>query len=306
MTYQRDIFKVQSDNNEELVRKLEGNGDYRVLTRLGTPTRYCQPNGSETKTGVFLDLETTGLNYLNAEIIEIALIPFRYSSEGKIFEVLEPFNQLQQPKTGPIPKEITKITGITNEMVEGQQIDKLRLSELVSQAALVIAHNANFDRKFAEAEFDFFAAKPWACTMSQIPWREEGMEGGKLEYLAMKSGFFYDAHRASKDCYAGIELLSRNLPMTGRLAMTVLLEEARKSTRRVWAERAPFDFKDILKERGYRWNDGNDGRPKAWNIDVSEDGLSSELSFLRKEIYQREVELPTTTITALDRFSDRA
>ncbi len=170
---------------------------------------------------------------------------------------------------------------------------------------IIVAHNAGFDRTFAEAEFDFFADKPWACSMSQIPWRDEGLEGGKLEYLAMKSGFFYDAHRASTDCYAGIELLARNLPKTGRLAMSVLLEEARKSTKRIWAERAPFDFKDILKERGYRWNDGNDGRPKAWNIDISEDGLNSELLFLRDEIYQREVDLPITTITARDRFSNR-
>ena len=296
---------MQSDNNEELVRRLEGNGEYRVLSRLGTPSRYCQPDGSKTRTGIFLDLETTGLNYQNAEIIEIALIPFSYSSEGRIFEVFEPFSQLQQPKKGSISNEITKITGITSKMVEGQTIDTLRMRELVSQAALIVAHNANFDRKFAEAEFDFFAAKPWACSMSQIPWRDEGLEGGKLEYLALKSGFFYDAHRASTDCYAGIELLARNLPTTGRLAMKVLLEEARKSTKRIWAERAPFDFKDILKERGYRWNDGNDGRSKAWNIDVSEDELSSELLFLKEEIYQREVDLLITTITATDRFSDR-
>jgi DNA polymerase-3 subunit epsilon len=296
---------MSSNNNDELVKKLEDSGEYHVLKRLGTTSRYCQPDGSETKTGVFLDLETTGLNYHNAEIIEIALISFTYSPEGRIFEVLEPFNQLQQPKKGPIPDEITKITGITNGMVEGEKIDVLRLTEIVSQAALIVAHNANFDRKFAEAEFDFFAAKPWACSMSQIPWNDEGLGGGKLEYLAMKSGFYYEAHRASIDCYAGIELLAQNLPITGRLAMGVLLEEARKSTKRVWAERAPFDFKDILKERGYRWNDGNDGRPKAWNIDVSEDELNSELSFLKTEIYQREVDLHITTITAVDRFSDR-
>lgn len=296
---------MQLKNNVNLVQKLEESGEYRVLSRLETPNYYCLPDGSETKLGVFLDLETTGLNYQKSEIIEIALVPFNYSSDGRIFEVLEPFNQLQQPKNGPIPDEITRITGITNEMVEGQQIDVLRLGEIVSQAVIIVAHNANFDRKFAENAFDFFATKPWACSMSQIPWRDEGMEGGKLEYLAMKSGFFYDAHRASTDCYAGIELLARNLPKSKRPALAVLMEEARKSTQRIWAERAPFDFKDILKERGYRWNDGNDGRPKAWNCDVSMDELSSELSFLRNEIYQREVDLPITTITAKDRFSDR-
>jgi DNA polymerase III subunit epsilon len=297
---------MQSDTSDELIHQLESTGRFRILKKLDTPHAYNQPDGSETRQGAFLDLETTGLNYLSAEIIEIALVPFRYSSDGRIFEVLEPFNQLQQPKKGLIPEEITNITGITNEMVKGQQIDVAKLREIVSQSSMVIAHNASFDRKFAEAEFDFFASKPWACSMSQIPWRDEGLEGGKLEYLAMKSGFYYDAHRASTDCYAGIELLTRNLPKSNKLALKVLLEEARAETRRIWAERAPFDLKDILKERGYRWNDGSDGRPKAWHCDVHEVDLGSELSFLREEIYLRDVDLPISTITAWDRFSDRA
>lgn len=296
---------MKQDDSDDLIQRLEEGGSFRVLRQLCTPLAYNQPDGSETKMGVFLDLETTGLNYLSSEIIEIALVPFRYSSNGKIFDVLEPFNQLQQPQKGPIPDEITKITGITNEMVRGQKIDVVRLREIVSKASIIIAHNANFDRKFAEAGFKIFASKPWACSMSQIPWRDEGMEGGKLEYLSMKSGFFYDAHRASMDCRAGIELLSRNLPKSNRLTLKVLLEESRKDTRRIWAERAPFDYKDILKERGYRWNDGNDGRPKAWHCDVSEAELDSELLFLRKEIFQRDVDLPISTITARDRFSAR-
>jgi DNA polymerase III subunit epsilon len=296
---------MQPDSSDELIRRLEDSGKFRILRQLCTPRSYNQPDGSETKLGVFLDLETTGLNYIRSEIIEIALVPFEYSFDGKIFDVLEPFNQLQQPKKGPIPEEITKITGITNEMVRGRQIDTVRLGEIVSNVSIIVAHNANFDRKFAEAAFDIFATKSWACSMSQIPWRDEGLEGGKLEYLAMKCGFFYEAHRASTDCFAGIELLSRNLPKSSRSTLKVLLEEAGKNTRRIWAERAPFDLKDILKERGYRWNDGSDGRPKAWHCDVPESELCPELSFLRKEIYLRDVDLPISTITARDRFSDR-
>ena len=290
---------------EECIRKLEETGKYRVLRQLETSTRYHEPDGSSLRTGVFLDLETTGLNYLTAEIIEIALVPFTYSTDGRIFDVLEPFNQLQEPSKGPIPEEIIQITGITDDMVRGKQIDKDKLSEIVSQASIIIAHNANFDRKFAEASFDVFASKPWACSMSQIPWRDEGLDGGKLEYLCMKSGFYYSAHRASTDCYAGIELLSRSLPNSGKLALSVLLEDARKESKRIWAEWAPFDLKDILKERGYRWNDGNDGRPKAWYFDLPAADLEEELSFLKKEIYSRDVDLPISTIAALDRFSIR-
>jgi len=34
--------------------------------------------------------------------------------------------------------------------------------------------------------------------------------------------------------------------------MSALLENARKAQYQLWAENAPFDFKDILKNRGYR------------------------------------------------------
>ena len=293
------------EESEELIQRLQNTSNFRVLRKLPCPREYNRSNRAETKIAVYLDLETTGLNFRNAEIIEIGLVPFRYSSDGKIFEVLEAYNGLQQPKAGSIPEETTRITGITNEMVRGQSIDTDKVSKIVSAASLIIAHNANFDRKFAETEFEIFSSKAWACSMSQIPWREEGLEGAKLEYLAMKHGFFYDAHRATTDCYAGLELLSRHLPKSNRPTFGVLLDEARKNTKRIWAERAPFDLKDVLKERGYRWNDGNDGRPKAWYIDVIDSEFKDEISFLSKEIYMREVDLPVTTITAMERFSSR-
>lgn len=60
-----------------------------------------------------------------------------------------------------------------------------------------------------------------------------------------------------------------------------------------------------LKKRGYRWSSGEDGRPKAWFIDVDEEKRDEEIAYLRSSIYLREVDLLTQTITALDRYSVR-
>ena len=54
---------------------------------------------------------------------------------------------------------------------------------------------------------------------------------------------------------------------------------ARKPTLRVWAEQTAFELKDSLKRRGYRWNDGSDGRPKSWFRDVEETALDDEIAF---------------------------
>jgi len=75
---------------------------------------------------------------------------------------------------------------------------------------------------------------------------------------------------------------------------------------RIWAEQAPFELRNILKARGYRWNDGTNGKPRSWWIDVANDQRNAELQFLEREIYQAEIDLSPIRITVFDRFSDRA
>jgi DNA polymerase III subunit epsilon len=169
----------------------------------------------------------------------------------------------------------------------------------------VIAHNAGFDRKFAERYWSAFQHKHWACSATGITWKEYGFGGAKLEYLLAKSGLFHDAHRALDDCQATLEILARELPGISTTALSILLERARRKTFRVWATGAPFAFKDTLKRRGYRWNDGTDGRPRSWYTDVAEGALEIERTFLAAEIYPREIELDCREVTALDRFSNR-
>src|SRR5262245_28080435 len=92
------------------------------------------------------------------------------------------------------------------------------------------------------------------CFFTQIPLRERGHEGVKLGYLLNDYGRFHNGHRAINDCQALLYLLAQPLAHSKRLAMSVLLENARKPQYQLWAENAPFDFKDLLRNRGYRWN----------------------------------------------------
>lgn len=72
------------------------------------------------------------------------------------------------------------------------------------------------------------------------------------------------------------------------------------------AEQSPFELKDFLRRRGYRWNDGSDGRPKSWFIDVEESALDGEIALLRTDIYRQDVEPTVQRLTAFTRFSGRA
>lgn len=74
---------------------------------------------------------------------------------------------------------------------------------------------------------------------------------------------------------------------------------------RLFAENSPFELKDVLKARGYRWNGEAGPSPRAWWIDVEEADLAAELDYLQTEIYRGEVYLPTRKISAFERFSER-
>ena len=289
---------------KDMAEALEASGDYRVLHRLVPRRQPEPPDGSTTRIGLFVDVETTGLDPERHEIIELAMIPFTYALDGRIFAVGESFQRLRQPAR-PIPAEITAITGIDDAMVTGQTIDPDEVAAFAAPAALVIAHNAAFDRRFLERFCPIFARKPWACSMCQIDWAAEGHEGLKLAYLAAGAGFFYDRHRAENDCLAAIELLATPLPKSGVRALAQLLERARTPSWRIWAENAPYDLRDQLKGRGYRWNGEGSHAPRAWYIDVTDAAKDAELAFLQTEIYQREIHLQVIRINAYDRFSDR-
>jgi len=83
------------------------------------------------------------------------------------------------------------------------------------------------------------------------------------------------------------------------------LERARAPTHRIWAEHSPFDLKDLLKARGYRWNGEGSAAPRAWYIDVDEAAREAEVAFLKAEIYCGDIDLLVRRVDAYDRFSER-
>ncbi|WP_246669233.1 MULTISPECIES: 3'-5' exonuclease [unclassified Bradyrhizobium] len=187
---------------------------------------------------------------MQAEVIEPAMVKFTYLPDDGIAAITDVFSGFNEPSI-PIPEEISELTGITDEeMVSGHRIDPEAVASFISDAVLIVAHNANFDRKFAERYWPQFERKPWACSATEVEWRKHGFDGSRLGYLLAGLGLFHQAHRAIDDCRALIEILSANVPNLDRSAFAVLLERAR-CTIRIWAEQTPFELKDMLKKRGY-------------------------------------------------------
>jgi len=288
---------------EAMARHLEASGAYRVLRRLEprpviegwTPAMRRE----DEKIGIILDTETTGLDAEIEEIIELGMVMFTYGTDG-IRDVVKVFSKLREPKA-PIRPEITRITGITDEMVAGRSIDPAEVAAFIAPADLVIAHNAKFDRPFCERFAPGFDAKAWACSVAEVDWAGLGFEGSKLTYLVGQCGLFHNGHRAVDDCHALLEVLAFEREAGGS-AFPRLVASAERRRCRIFAIGSPFELKDALKARGYRWNDGNDGRPKSWWTEVDEDAYQAECRFLTEEIYRRDCDPLVQWLTALERY----
>lgn len=83
------------------------------------------------------------------EVVELGMIEFSYHRDGSVGSVIETFSAFNEPSQ-MIPEDATKLHGITNEMVAGHKIDAGAIDAFAADAAIIIAHHAAFDRKFAE------------------------------------------------------------------------------------------------------------------------------------------------------------
>lgn len=274
-----------TDKLDALATQLDKSPDFRVLRRFVPPSRYHEGDGSATAKGVVVDVETTGLDTARDRIIEFCGVPFEFEKEsGKILAVAEAVTFLEDPGR-PIPAEVRRLTGITDEDVAGKSIDEAAVSAMLADVGLVIAHNAGFDRPFVDRRLTAFKGKAWACSQREVPWKAFGASSGALEFLMMKQcGLFFDGHRADADCHAVLRLLQEPFD-DARLPMQLLLESARTPSFKVWALNAPYDKKDVLKQRRYRWSGGEGGLPKAWYTSLPERDLADEEAWLTEAVY---------------------
>lgn len=293
---------VNENETKRMLQQLSELG-YRFTRPLEARTSYSDEAPPEKLIkAIILDTETTGFSLGTDRIIELGMIAFEFCPKtGQAYRVLGTFNQLEDPGF-PIPPESTKIHHITDEMVSEKSIDDDEVANFIKGVPLIIAHNAKFDRPFVESRFPNFQNLSWACSLSQIPWNEEGLGGAKQEFLAYRFGFHYDGHRASNDCQALLEILQQNLPESGTKALRSLLQAVAKKELKVSPLGSPFESKDVLKMRGYRWNP----ELKVWTGIIESESLTNEVEWLKAAVYGgRSFKLEQETINAKNRFSNR-
>jgi len=283
---------------------LDAHPDYRVLRRLPVQLDWRVAQAKAITRIVVLDTETTGLEHAKDKIIELAMLRLSVdSSTGVPQGRVEVFDQLEDPGF-PIPKEVTALTGLRDDDVQGQKLDEALIAHMLQGVDLVIAHNAGFDRPFCEARIPAFRDIPWACSFADIDWKTLGQSSSKLESLALAQGWFYDAHRAEMDCHALLAVLTAPLAQSpAETGMARLLAAARAPSYRLYATHAPFESKDLLKARGYRWN----AEQRVWFTRLGDEGaLQTECQWLKAQAYGgRNAVVAIEQMDALGKYSSR-
>ncbi len=167
-----------------------------------------------------IDFETTGLAARGGDrVIEVAVV------RGRLGETPESWHTLVQPER---PVGATHIHGITDAMLHGHP----RFADVVDQLlprledAVIVAHNAPFDRAFLEMELERVGrpppASPWLDTLG-LARRVLALGDHRLATLCARLGIPRgQAHRAHDDARATwhlTDLLSHAADSTGDLRL---------------------------------------------------------------------------------------
>lgn len=161
---------------------------------------------------VVFDIETTGLSAKNDMITEIGAVKIK---DGN---VIESFSQLVDPQV-PIPEKITKLTGITDQMVEG----KPKIEEVIKEFKtfignhVLVAHNAKFDIGFIRDKLslvNLVLDNPVLDTLELVRTVYPDLKNHRLNTVAKYLGVeLINHHRAVDDAVATSNILTKTLEM---------------------------------------------------------------------------------------------
>ena len=175
------------------------------LIDLGRPIAFNTNGQSASDNVVIFDIETTGFSPEKDRIIEIGAVKIKNG------QIADRFSSFVNPQM-PISDKISRLTGITDDMVSGAPVIETVLEQFVDFCgdAVLVAHNAAFDMGFIKANakrqgMDFSPAYIDTVEMARGALPE--LESHKLNVVAQALGVSLQGHhRAVNDAEATAQI----------------------------------------------------------------------------------------------------
>jgi DNA polymerase-3 subunit epsilon len=245
----------------------------------------------------FLDLETTGTNKETCKIIEFAgKMTAIDKNNGELIGIIDQYQSFNDPEESITP-QITRITGITNEDVKGHSLDWELISQMIDKADIIVAHNASFDRAFMDRYLPLSKDKVWGCSLNDINWVKRGFNARGQEILCIWHGFYYESHRAMYDVDALIHLVTYEIEGQNKASLE-LISNSTKPVYKIAAVNSPFETKDLLKARKYRWNP----EKRYWWKNILSEDLETEKEWMADTIYNGIFQGKVEEISVTDKY----
>lgn len=169
-------------------------------------TNFTDDNGNLIKDYIVIDVETTGLSPILDKITEIGAVKVRN------FKVTDEFQTLINIHE-EVPEFITKLTGITTEMLETKGIEPKEAFKKLKQFIgkdIIIGHNVSFDTEFIDNAFKTYIGETLNNDCFDTLEKSREMINISNHKLGTMAWYFNieqtDSHRALNDAHVTNEL----------------------------------------------------------------------------------------------------
>lgn len=197
---------------------------------------------------LIIDTETTGLKAQSSCVIELGAILYSVSHRC----VLQQVSTLL-PIVGQNPVEyINHISAeVSRSSYQYQPVLKI-FQQWHDHADYLVAHNAEFDKKWFGKGLLPSVNKPWICTYDDFLWEQASQQHLSLINLALEYNIsFNQAHRALTDCQIIVELFNESCDFDKMLIQAI--ERSQEPQYYVIAN-VSRNNRNLAKKRGFRWN----------------------------------------------------
>jgi DNA polymerase-3 subunit epsilon len=203
---------------------------------------------------LLLDTETTTLEPSTGKCIEVGTV--RYSLKNRC--VVDQQSHLIRVGNNPA-ENINRIPAAVLMRYGASAAEAWACAEASSSGCdAVLAHNADFDRKWVNPSCKDLLALPWIDTCWGIDWPMQTRPAQGLIALALEHGLgVVNPHRALSDCLLIARLLTRCAEL--RFDVEAMLARGLRQTATFQAI-VPFEERNLAKDAGFRWDTGT----KQW------------------------------------------
>lgn len=218
----------------------------------GTLPTFEGSTEAETLQAAFVAAESKGKNPRTAKLVELAVVVLEIEREtGKPVKLIEKHNWFQDPEE-ELSEAYTEITGITEEMVKGNEIPLATFEAIIDSVDIFITYNAGNIRPLLQEQFPNLSDAIFACLRNQIEWTGHGNESRSLTHLTRDHLWYNDSLRAEDLCAVYIKLLTEPGPKDQNYLLE-LINRAEEPLITVEAK-VQMRQKYMMKKERFRWD----------------------------------------------------